>query len=122
MHKQVGPSLTSHGEFIRLAESFDSPRDRSRDEFDIIQYYQYSADSGDVNAQVTMGTLFLQGGYGLEQNFESAFHYFQEAASQGDLNAISNLAFMHSRGLGTNQDNDTALKLFQEAASKASLG
>lgn len=37
---------------------------------DLIQYYQFLAEKGDVQAQVGLGQLFYQGGRGVEINHE----------------------------------------------------
>jgi SEL1 protein len=37
---------------------------------DLIQYYQLQAKNGDVQAQVGLGQLYLQGGRGVEVNHE----------------------------------------------------
>ncbi len=44
-----------------------------------------------------MGTLYLQGAYGVERNHAVALQYFQKAAEQGDLNAYTNLGFMYAK-------------------------
>lgn len=90
-------SLGFRHELTRLSDEFESNRDRHKEEEDIIQYYQYSAETGDPTAQVTMGTLNLYGGYGVEQNYDNAFHYFQQAADQGDPAGLSNLGFMYAQ-------------------------
>ena len=37
---------------------------------DLIQYYQFLADKGDMQAQVGLGQLHYQGGRGVEQDHE----------------------------------------------------
>lgn len=41
-----------HTEFQRLSDQDFTSRDRHKEEEDIVQYYQYSADTGDPTAQV----------------------------------------------------------------------
>jgi SEL1 protein len=40
---------------------------------DLIQYYQFLADKGDVQAQVGLGQLYYQGGRGVEINHEVTY-------------------------------------------------
>lgn len=105
-------------ELIRFSDTFDSSKDRKQEEEEIVQYYQYSADTGEPSAQVTMGTLHLHGGYGVQRNYEQAFRYFQQAAGQGDVGGIAYLGFMYANGYGIQQDNETAIKYYKEASKK----
>lgn len=56
---------------------------------DLIQYYQFLADKGDVQAQVGLGQLHYQGGRGVEQDHHKALHYFTLAAEAGNANAMA---------------------------------
>lgn len=56
---------------------------------DLIQYYQFLADKGDVNAQLGLGKLHYQGGFGVEHDPDRAFHYFQLATESGNTNAMT---------------------------------
>jgi TPR repeat protein len=44
-----------------------------------------------------MGTLHLQGAYGVEQNYELAREYFALAAEQGDLGGLTNMGFLYAK-------------------------
>ena len=57
----------------------------------MVQYYQYSADLGNTDAQTAVGKLFNFGARGMEQDHKQAFHYFQQAATGGDLYAMAHL-------------------------------
>jgi len=86
---------------------------------DLIQYYQFLADKGDVQAQVGLGQLNYQGGRGLDQNHERALHYFTRAAEAGNTNAMAYLGKMYSEGSNfVAQNNQTAFKYFKQAADK----
>ena len=86
---------------------------------DLIQYYQFLADKGDVQAQVGLGQLNYQGGRGLDVNHERALHYFTRAAEAGNTNAMAYLGKMYSEGSDyVAQNNQTALKYFKRAADK----
>ena len=82
-----------------------------------LQYYQYSADLGDVEAQRTVAHLYNLGSHGIKKDHVQAFHYYQRAAEAGDARAMGHLGHMYANGLSVAQDNVTALELFTKAAS-----
>jgi hypothetical protein len=47
------PHKAFNGDINRLSESVEVMKEKSKEE-DVIQYYQFSADSGDTSAQVTI--------------------------------------------------------------------
>lgn len=88
------------------------------DDDDIIQYYQYSAEKGSVDAQLTLGQLNFHGARGLPQDPQAALSYYRRAAEAGEASAHSQIGHMYAQGIGVAQDNATALKHFQLGAAK----
>eukprot|EP01147_Barroeca_monosierra_P000502 gene502-3828_t len=88
-------------------------------ETDVLQYYQYNADRGDVQSQVTVGRLYYIG-HGVEQNYNRALQYFRLAADAGNGNAIAFMGEMHAYGFGVEGNNATAISYFQKAAELSS--
>ncbi|XP_032478412.1 protein sel-1 homolog 1 isoform X5 [Phocoena sinus] len=75
---------------IRLPDEVENPGMNSGMlEEDLIQYYQFLAEKGDVQAQVGLGQLHLHGGRGVEQNHQRAFDYFNLAANAGNSHAMA---------------------------------
>lgn len=103
---------------VRLLDELENPGSSSAIlDNDLIQYYQFLAEKGDVQAQVGLGQLHYQGGRGVEQNHDRALHYFTQAAEAGSANAMAFLGKMHmDGGSAVKQDNETALKYFKKAA------
>ena len=66
---------------------------------EVLQYYQHSADGGNVDAQLTMGQLHYYGHRGLPQNPALAARYFRLAAAAGNTNAMASLGQMHLSGM-----------------------
>ena len=62
-----------------------------------------------------MGVRYLLG-RGVEQSDEKAFHYFKEAASDGDPFADNELAYLYAAGKGTKQNYEKAVFYYQLAA------
>ncbi|XP_052269966.1 protein sel-1 homolog 1-like isoform X1 [Dreissena polymorpha] len=106
---------------IRLheqAETKDTTGNTLMDD-DLLQYYEFLADKGDVQAQVVLGQLYYQGGKGVPINHERAQHYFLMAAESGNSNAMAFLGKMHSEGSPViAQDPNVALEYFKKAANK----
>ncbi|KAJ7345071.1 hypothetical protein JRQ81_001021 [Phrynocephalus forsythii] len=103
---------------IRLPDEVENPGMASGMlEEDLIQYYQFLAEKGDVQAQVGLGQLHLHGGRGVEQNHQRAFEYFSQAAGAGNSHAMAFLGKMYSEGSDiVPQNNETALQYFKKAA------
>lgn len=86
---------------------------------DLIQYYQFLADKGDISAQVGLGQLHFQGARGVAQNQYRAFHYFTMAAESGNTNAMAYLGKMYLEGNKVvEQSYEKAMKYFKMAADK----
>ncbi|CAM4693441.1 unnamed protein product [Leuciscus chuanchicus] len=103
---------------IRLLDEVENPGSSSGMlEEDLIQYYQFLAEKGDVQAQVGLGQLHLHGGRGVEQNHQRAYEYFNQAANAGNTHAMAFLGKMYSEGSEyVPQNNETALQYFKKAA------
>ncbi|EDO40221.1 predicted protein [Nematostella vectensis] len=102
---------------VRLLDEDDQGGNNAVLDEDLIQYYQFLADKGDVQAQVGLGQLYFQGGRGVELDHQRANRYFQQAAEAGNSNAMAFLGKMYSEGSEVvKQDNKTAFKWFKKAA------
>lgn len=116
-NEDVSPVVVEKARLSKEEKHSQTPEE----EADVIDFYQHSAESGDVGAQVAMGQLHYFGARGVEQNHERAARYFRAAAEQGDPAAMTNLANMHVHGLGVKQNNETAFELFSRAAKEGEV-
>lgn len=75
---------------VRIIDEYENPGPfpATLDD-DLLQYYQFLADKGDISAQVGLGQLHFQGARGVTQNQYRAFHYFTMAAESGNTNAMA---------------------------------
>ncbi|OQR75724.1 protein sel-11-like [Tropilaelaps mercedesae] len=108
-------------EKIRLTDEFDDPSNPKSNHLDrdLLQYYQFLADKGDVKAQVGLGQLLFQGGRNVPPDHMRAFRYLTRATGAGDSNAMALLGKMYFEGSqAVAQSNETALKYFSMAAEK----
>ncbi|KAF8386466.1 sel-1, partial [Pristionchus pacificus] len=107
--------LTDEMEPTSNAQSTAHPMDNN-----LLEYYRFLADKGDVSAQLGLGQLFLSGGRGVEQNFDEANRYLTAAAEAGNAAAYAYLGKMYLDGTGaTPQDNVTAFHFFLKSAEKS---
>lgn len=91
------------------------------------------------HAQVTLGQLYWQGAYGLEQDHAEAQRYFEQvgapvailprkqqssvaeqAAEVGNGNAMANLGHMQAIGVGGKQNSTAALEWYRKGVEKVS--
>lgn len=69
----------------------------SKNQKDVVQYYQHAARRGDTHAQVVIGNLYYYGGAGLPQDLQEARRQFQNAANGGFTDAHAHLGYMDLR-------------------------
>ena len=74
----------------RLSAEMSGSNLAAKRERDLVQYYRYSADMGNVDAQVTMGRLYSLGARGLRKDVDAARKYLTDAANAGDATAMAN--------------------------------
>lgn len=78
---------------------------------------QRLAQTGDANAQLTMGERFEQG-LGISQNYATAAHWYRRAADAGLAAAQHRLGRLLWRGLGVDQDEEAAFGWISAAAKQ----
>mmetsp|Transcript_12326 Transcript_12326/g.26616 ORF Transcript_12326/g.26616 Transcript_12326/m.26616 type:complete len:777 (-) Transcript_12326:145-2475(-) len=101
--------------YIQSSQGLKADRHR-----EVVQYYQYSADRGNVDAQTAVGQVLNYGTHGVQRDHVQALHYFQRAAEAGDHDAMAHLGHMYANGYGTAQNYAQAQKWFQSAATHGS--
>lgn len=106
---------------IRLYDEHENPSSygSSMVDDDLIQYYQFLADKGDVQAQVGLGQLHFQGARGVEQDHLKALNYFIKASESGNTNALAYLGKIYFAGsAAVSQDTKLAYEYFKKAADQ----
>lgn len=76
------------------------------------------AKQGDAVAQAKLGSMYLLGWQGFEQNNEKAAEWMQKAAEQGMVDAQVLLGALYDRGLGVTANRDTATNWYEKAAAQ----
>ncbi|MEL7297387.1 MAG: caspase family protein [Pseudomonadota bacterium] len=77
-----------------------------------LRVWMSAAESGDAEAQNTVGEIFEQG-LGGEPNYEAAAIWYQKAADQGNKRALLNLGTLYETGKGVPTDRMKALNLYR---------
>ncbi|KAF3849713.1 hypothetical protein F7725_019432 [Dissostichus mawsoni] len=122
---------------IRLLDEVENPGSTSGMlEEDLIQYYQFLAEKGDVQAQraydyftqaanagnthamAFLGKMYSEGSEYLHQNNETALQYFKKASDLGNPVGQSGLGMAYLYGRGVPVNYELALKYFQKAAEQ----
>lgn len=100
--KNKGPKLTAE------------PNER-KDSF--VKRVTRQAEEGNVDAQLTLGYMYLYGENGVEKNYDKAFQYYNMAAQQNDSVAINNVGSLYFSGIGTEKSLSQAAQMFEKASA-----
>jgi hypothetical protein len=75
-----------------------------------------SAEAGNKNAQLMLGTMYEDGLGGLPVDLRDAAHWYEKAAQQGYPKAQYNLGLLYEDGRGVKQDYKKAAYWYEKAA------
>lgn len=78
---------------------------------EIIQDYNYSSSFNNL------GNIYEYGHAGVDINYQTAFDYYEKAASMYNAQAVENLADMYALGKGVDKNISKALELYVKAAN-----
>ena len=80
-----------------------------------VQRFRRAAERGDAEAQITLGSLYMEG-EGVPKDEAEAVRWFRQAAKQGDATAQFILGVMYVNGEGVPQDATEAVRWYRRAA------
>jgi TPR repeat protein len=78
------------------------------------------AESGDVEAQLDLGYMYLYGVNGVNADYKQSLHYYELAANKGNAIALNNLGSLHFNGIGTEVNYAKAIEFFKTASNLGS--
>ncbi|PNW85669.1 hypothetical protein CHLRE_03g197400v5 [Chlamydomonas reinhardtii] len=107
-----------HVERIRLHLQAAQGGLRSERHREVVQYYQYSADRGNTEAQTAVGQVLNYGTHGVDRDHGAALAYFKLAAAAGDVDAMAHLGAMFANGYGTRRSYEQAVDWWTRAARR----
>lgn len=76
------------------------------------------ADSGDADAQNTVGTWYYTGVNNCKKDYKTALQYWAKSAKQGNAMAIGNMAICYQTGHGIQKDSLMAVSLYDKSIQK----
>lgn len=115
---QQAPGSPAPLERVRLTQDYPATAAARTKERDMVAYYRYSADQGNVDAAAAMGQLLTGGGRGVQRDYPAAAGYLATAAARGDADASAALGMLYANGQGVVQDPVRALRLLRTAAER----
>lgn len=81
-----------------------------------VQRVTRQAEEGNIDAQLTLGYMYLYGESGVDKDYDQAFKYYNMAAMQNDSIAINNVGSLYFSGIGTERSLSKAAQMFEKAA------
>ena len=78
------------------------------------------ANGGDANSQYLMCHCYIDG-LGVESDYEVAFEWCEKAASQGHMNALTQMGYFYFSGKGVNQEIKRLLNILERLQKKVVL-
>jgi hypothetical protein len=87
-----------------------------------IQFLRAAATSGNPLAEFDLGSLYNNGAGGMPMDKVQACYLFGEAADQGNLRAMHNVAYCYQVGAGMNKDSGQAIHYYTRAAEAGDTG
>jgi TPR repeat protein len=87
-----------------------------------IQFLKSAATNGSPLAEFDLGSLFNNGAGGMPIDKVQACHLFGEAADQGNVRAMHNVAYCYQVGVGMNKDSSQAIHYYTRAAEAGDTG
>lgn len=101
---------TSPEGMVKMAESFVAENDFEN----ALLWYKKASDAGDFEATSIVGDIYYIGENGVEQDYERAYEYYEQAAASGYNMAAIKLALMTYRGRGCTKDLRKAYGMFRK--------
>jgi len=75
-----------------------------------------AAEKKSINAQAILGAFYLEGSLLYEKDYEKAKIFLQTAAKEEHPEALTNLSYMYSTGIGVKKDLNLSFKYMQKAS------
>lgn len=93
---------------LRLAEKAREHGDTAT----ALKYYLRAAEAGMVQAMLGCGSIYFEGGAGVEENIDESLKWFKRAADCGSTTAMNNVGFLYV----TLDRHDEAIVWYERAA------
>lgn len=94
----------------KIAGESNKHKDYSKAEFYALKVAEKDAESCHY-----LGYIYSEGGYGIEQDYEKAFYWWNHGAQLGNAVCYSNLGWLYLNGCGVEKSYKKAFESFQNA-------
>mmetsp|Transcript_47891 Transcript_47891/g.89254 ORF Transcript_47891/g.89254 Transcript_47891/m.89254 type:complete len:360 (+) Transcript_47891:217-1296(+) len=81
-----------------------------------VESYQEAVSQGEVSSMLNLGQIYHAGGFGVKQDFETAYSWYRKGAEKGDNAACESLADCLRVGMGCDQDEKEARVWYLKAS------
>ena len=81
-----------------------------------IQWFEKSTVKNSAHGYYSLGTIYYEGGAGVDVDYKKAFDYFLKSAELGNDSAMYDLGFQYKLGEGVKQNNKKAFYWFKKSA------
>ena len=81
-----------------------------------LEWWTKAADWGNVASCSNIGSAYLKGNYGVNENKKKAVYWYQRGSEGGDFDSMYRLARRYRDGDGTKKDYELSKKWFEKAA------
>lgn len=105
----------------QLASIYREGRLVPRNMAEALRYYEQAMNMGEFGAATEIATILFYGEGGVTPEPDRAIRLLNEAAGQGDVYAIKDLALRYERGIGVQVDLARALRLYERAADEGDV-
>lgn len=102
----------------QLAEQWRKEGDAEKDQTKAWEYYRKAAENGDDESQYQLACAYEHGNAVIGQDKEQAFHWYQQAALQGNRRAQNNFGMALLYGVGCKADGGKAKIWLEKAAAQ----
>lgn len=116
MKIESGDAQTTLNRTFREALAYKNGEGVQKNPSKAIEILTYCANQDHTDAQYLLGRIYHTGKSGISQDYEKAFHYYQQAADSGLTEAMNSVGLMYLRGQGIERSPQKAFRYFRQAA------
>lgn len=103
--------------FTRGEALYKKAKPNSPDQHNALAMITKSADQGNVDAQVKLGEIYLNGKK-IKTDTKKSFYWYKKAAEQNNLTAQKKVALMNKKGIGTDINMKQAIYWWRQASEQ----
>lgn len=118
------PNITDSITIMNLYQGLDYMLGNDSLEIDYkeaVKYLKKAADEGEFTSQFFLARIYEIGGYGIQQNIQKAFHWYEKSAENGLDEAMVYYGLLIMKNEGNPANYKKGVDLFRSAADQGNL-